>query len=196
MAWASTSWAGFENAAGVTANDPGDLDNGPNNLQNFPVLTSAKTVSGKTTITGKLGPNPNSGHNIQFFSSPSGNEGKKFIGEKSVTSDGSGNATFTFSPASAVPVGQIITATVKNQSLSTSEFFAPRKVTSTTTLVPPDTTTLSGPSGVTKSPTAHFKFASPEPDATFECSLNGGAYYACSSPRKSTASLTEYTPSW
>jgi CSLREA domain-containing protein len=173
---------GLENAAGVTANDPGDLDNGPNNLQNFPVLTSARTVSGKTTITGKLGSTTNSGHNIQFFSSPSGNEGNKFLGEKSVTTDGSGNATFTFSPASAVPVGQTITATVKNQSLSTSEFSAPRKVTSTTTLAPPDTTKLSGPSGVTKSTTAHFTFASPEPDATFECSLDGGAYYACSSP--------------
>ena len=176
---------GFENAAGVTANDPGDLDNGPNDLQNFPVLTSARTISGKTTITGKLGSTPNSGHNIQFFSSPSGNEGKKFIGEKGfVSTDGSGNATFTFSPASAVPVGQVITATVvaQNSSTSTSEFSAPRKVTSTTTLAPPDTTKLSGPSGVTRSPTAHFKFASTDPAATFECSLDGGQYYACSSP--------------
>ena len=176
---------GFENAAGVTANDTGDLDNGPNNLQNFPVLTSAKTVSGKTTITGKLSSTPNSGHNIQFFSSPSGNEGKKFFGEKGfVTTDGSGNATFTFSPASAVPVGQIITATgvAQNSSSSTSEFSAPRKVTSATTLAPPDTTKLSGPSGVTKSPTAHFEFASTDPVATFECSLDGGEYYECSSP--------------
>jgi hypothetical protein len=81
-------------------------------------------------------------------------------------------------------VGQIITATVvaQNSSSSTSEFSAPRKVTSATTLAPPDTTKLSGPSGVTKSPTAHFEFASTDPVATFECSLDGGAYYACSSP--------------
>jgi CSLREA domain-containing protein len=124
---------GFENAAGVTANDPGDVDSGPNNLQNFPVLTSARTVSGKTTIKGKLSSTPNTGHNIQFFSNPSGGEGKKFIGERGfVTTDGSGNATFTFSPANQVPVGQTITATVaaSSQSLSTSEFSAPRKVTS------------------------------------------------------------------
>jgi CSLREA domain-containing protein len=122
---------GFENTAGVTANDPGDVDTGPNNLQNFPVLTSARTVSGKTTITGKLSSTPNSGHNVQFFSNPSGGEGKKFIGERGfVTTDGSGNATFTFSPANPVPAGQTITATVLNQSLSTSEFSAPRKVTS------------------------------------------------------------------
>ena len=122
---------GFENTAGVTANDPGDVDTGPNNLQNFPVLTSARTVSGMTTITGKLSSTPNSGHNVQFFSNPSGGEGKKFIGERGfVTTDGSGNATFTFSPANPVPAGQTITATVLNQSLSTSEFSAPRKVTS------------------------------------------------------------------
>jgi len=41
---------------------------------------------------------------------------------------------------------------------------------------------ISGPSGVTKSLTAHFRFPSPDPEATFECSLDGGAYYGCSSP--------------
>jgi len=35
---------------GVTPNDTGDGDSGPNNLQNFPVLTSLTTASGATTI--------------------------------------------------------------------------------------------------------------------------------------------------
>ena len=46
----------------------------------------------------------------------------------------------------------------------------------------PETSKLSGPSGVTNSPSAHFRFESPNPEATFECSLDGGAYYECSSP--------------
>jgi N-acyl-D-aspartate/D-glutamate deacylase len=52
----------------------------------------------------------------QSFSNSSGNEGKKFIGQKGVTTDASGNATFTFFPATKVAVGQVITAmaTIEN----------------------------------------------------------------------------------
>jgi hypothetical protein len=70
---------GFEDAAGNTANDPGDVDTGANGLQNKPLITSAKTSSTKTTITGKLESRPNSGYTIEFFSNPSANEGKKFL---------------------------------------------------------------------------------------------------------------------
>jgi CSLREA domain-containing protein len=112
-----------------TPNDPGDADSGANNLQNKPVLTSAKTSSTKTTIVGKLGSTPAKTFNIEFFSNPSStNEGKKFVGQKSVTTDGSGNATYTFSPAAKVPVGQTITATATGPSGDTSEFSGPRTV--------------------------------------------------------------------
>jgi large repetitive protein len=46
----------------------------------------------------------------------------------------------------------------------------------------PDTTIVSGPSGVTKRPSAHFEFESLDPEATFERSLDRGIYYDCSSP--------------
>jgi CSLREA domain-containing protein len=132
---------GVEDAAGRTANDPGDADTGSNGLQNFPVITSAKTVSGKTTIEGTLNtlPNPNAdvGYDVQFFSNPSGgDEGKTFIGSTQVTPDPSGNATFTFSPSSTVAVGRTITATAQSSSPialddgNTSEFSAPRTVAS------------------------------------------------------------------
>ena len=176
---------GVEDAAGRTANDLDDPDQGPNTLQNKPVLSSAKTVSGKTTIKGAL----NSGHQgfdylIQFYSNPSGtDEGKKFIGQKIVTTDGIRNATFTFSPATAVSAGQTITATATDSFVGHSEFSAPKTVAlSSGSALSPETTKLSGPSGTTKNPTAHFKFVSPNPDATFECSLDGGSYYECSSP--------------
>jgi hypothetical protein len=120
---------------GATANDPGDADVGPNNLQNKPVLTAAKTVSGKTTIEGRLSSRPDSAYTIQLYSNPSGtNEGKKFIGEIApVHTNASGEVTFTFSPATKVPVGQTITATARAINLDasngdTSEFSAPKKV--------------------------------------------------------------------
>ena len=130
---------GVEDATGRTANDLGDADTGSNGLQNFPVITSAKTVSGATMITGTLNSIPSgagSGYTIQFFSNPAGgDEGKTFIGEINIDADASGNATFTFSPSSTVAVGKTITATAiaafpNLSDLDTSEFSDPRTVTS------------------------------------------------------------------
>jgi parallel beta-helix repeat protein len=115
------------------ANDTGDTDTGPNNLQNKPVLSSAKTVSGKTTIKGNLKTLPilDEPYKVQFFSNPSGNEGKMFLGEKAIRTDKSGLATFTFSPATKVAVGQTITATATRTSThDTSEFSSARTVAS------------------------------------------------------------------
>jgi hypothetical protein len=174
---------GFEDAAGKTANDPGDIDAGANGLQNFPVLTSAKKTSTGTTIVGTLGSATSKTYQVQFFSNPSGNEGKTFLGQKSVTTNSSGNVSFTFTTSKAISAGQTITATATDSAGNTSEFSAPKTVAlASGSALSPETTKISGPSGVTRNPTAHFKFTSPDPDATFECSLDGGAYYPCSSP--------------
>jgi hypothetical protein len=101
-----------------TPNDPGDADTGPNGLQNKPVISSAKTSSTKTTITGTLASVPNTLYRVEFYSNPSGtDEGKKFLGLKLVSTDASGNATFTFSPASKVAAGQTVTATARGELL-------------------------------------------------------------------------------
>ena len=130
-------FGGFEDAHGNTANDPGDVDSGANGLQNKPVITSAKTSSTKTTITGKLASTPNRGYDSEFYSNPAGtDEGKKFIGQKSiVNTDSAGNVTFTFSTSTKIPVGQTVTATARSVNFDasngdTSEFSAARKVTS------------------------------------------------------------------
>jgi CSLREA domain-containing protein len=120
---------GTENAAGATANDTGDRDTGANDLQNKPNITSAKTVGDTTTIQAKLNSTPNDGFFVQFFSNPSGNEGKTFIGSKSVSTNSDGNVTFTFTPSQAVPVGQTVTATaLEFVGANTSEFSGPRQV--------------------------------------------------------------------
>jgi CSLREA domain-containing protein len=116
---------------GPTANDPGDADTGPNGLQNKPVVRSAKTGALKTTVNARLNSTPNRTFTVQFFSNPAGgDEGKKFMGQKSVTTDGSGNVSFSFSPAQKVGLGRTVTATATNPAGSTSEFSAPRTIVS------------------------------------------------------------------
>jgi CSLREA domain-containing protein len=124
---------------GLTPNDgPGDLDTGTNNLQNFPVITSAKTGQQATTIKGTLegvksqGLAP--GYIIQFFSSPEGtrDEGKKLIGKQVVVdANNDGIMPFTFKPNTTVKVGNFVTATATyDETHDTSEFSAPKKVRS------------------------------------------------------------------
>ncbi len=51
-------------------------------------------------------------------------------------------------------------------------------------VVPPDTTIQSGPSGTVLPETVSFTFTASEGGASFECSLDGGAYGACVSPKQ------------
>ncbi len=51
-------------------------------------------------------------------------------------------------------------------------------------ITPPETSITDGPSGEVSSPDATFTFGSPDPTATFECSMDGAAYGACSSPKE------------
>ncbi len=120
---------GADSSTGVTANDPGDTDVGPNGLQNKPGLTSATTSGSTTTIRGKLNSTPNTTFTVQLFSNRLGtDEGKKFIGQKSVTTGADGKATFTKAINPAVPAGQTITATATDPGGNTSEFSAPKTV--------------------------------------------------------------------
>ena len=111
---------------GVTANDPGDADDGPNRLQNFPILTFAGSGT-NTVVTGTLNSRANMTYRLEFFASaatdPTGfGGGETFIGATDVTTDGNGNANFTFLRVVPVPVGQFITATATSATGDTSEF--------------------------------------------------------------------------
>ncbi|MDT3778358.1 DUF4347 domain-containing protein [Nitrospira sp. MA-1] len=105
------------NADGVTANDVGDGDTGPNNLQNFPVLTSANTDGAANVyVAGTLNSTATTNYRIEFFASttPDGSgygEGEVYIGFINVTTDGSGNVNFFQNLTAAVSAGTSITAT-------------------------------------------------------------------------------------
>ena len=115
------------NDDGVTPNHPGGAIPGPNNLQNYPVLTSAVSTGGKTTIMGTLNGAASSRYLIQFFANvaadPSGyGQGQTLIGSITVTTDSNGNASFTATFTATVPSGQFVIATATDSTGDTSEF--------------------------------------------------------------------------
>jgi hypothetical protein len=116
---------------GVTPNDPGDGDTGPNALQNYPVLTSAVASGGNTTITGTLNSTPNTSFYVEFFAGaaadPTGfGEGQTYLGAVSnVTTNAAGNAAINAVLTGTPPAGQtFITATATDNAelANTSEF--------------------------------------------------------------------------
>jgi hypothetical protein len=113
---------------GVTPNDPGDTDTGPNNLQNYPILTSVTNGGGNTSIAGRLNSAANTSYRIEFFANdtidPSGfGEGQSFVGFTNATTDGSGNVSFNAS-VPQIAAGRQVTATATDPNGNTSEFSA------------------------------------------------------------------------
>ena len=113
-------------ADSVTPNDADDGDAGPNNLQNFPVLTTAQTDGAVTQVIGSLTSTANTnGFKIEFFSSPAcdalGNgEGSVFLGSTTVHTTGNVGA-FDVNTLPATTVGHVITATATSPTNNTSE---------------------------------------------------------------------------
>jgi parallel beta-helix repeat protein len=115
---------------GPTPNDPDDVDSGPNNLQNFPVLASALATPTSIRIQGTLnaGIPFASGCRIEFFSSPACDpsgfgEGETFLGSADVRTDAFGNAPIDATFPAQNSAGNAITATA-TIGLNTSEFSA------------------------------------------------------------------------
>jgi PASTA domain len=73
------------------------------------------------------------------------------------------------------------------QGSSTSVEFDWTAVDTGPDLVPPETTITSGPTSLTADTDATFSFTADEPGSTFECSLDGGAFLACTSPQSYSA---------
>ena len=111
---------------GVTANDADDPDTGPNNRQNFPILTDAKP-STSTVIDGTLNSIASTTFRVEFFSNDACDgsnygEGQTYLGFLDVITDAGGDATFTATLAPTVSAGEFITATATDPSNNTSEF--------------------------------------------------------------------------
>ncbi|HEY9171019.1 MAG TPA: PA14 domain-containing protein, partial [Verrucomicrobiae bacterium] len=111
----------------IPPNDAGDADDGPNRLQNSPVVSFATTIPGQTTVWGSLDSQPNTVYRIEFFANPTRDpsgygEGEIFLGSTSVTTDGNGDVTFNASVPQSAPLDWIVTATATDADGNTSPF--------------------------------------------------------------------------
>ncbi len=111
---------------GPTPNDTGDPDEGANTLYNAPYLSRAVPGAGEVTVAGRYNGHSNTVVNIQFFGNatcdPGGaGEGQTYLGQISVTTDATGDATF-LPPLAAAATDGFITATATGPAGDTSEF--------------------------------------------------------------------------
>ncbi len=118
------------NDDGVTLNTAGGPHTGPNDLQNYPVLTTAAFNGDFLNANGTLNSIANTTFRLEFFSNPacdaSGHgQGKTFLGTQNVTTDGSGNSTpFAASFPDSDISARAISATATDPAGNTSEFSA------------------------------------------------------------------------
>jgi len=117
-------------ALGLTPNDLDDPDNGPNHSQNFPLITSAVSAGGDTTVHGRLNSTPGSQFTIDFYANDAclGRpqdyyEGRQYLGSAPVTTDGGGDASIdAVLSGVTVSASQVVTATATDTNGNTSEF--------------------------------------------------------------------------
>ena len=113
-------------AGSVTANDTGDGDTGPNNLQNFPEITSANFDGINTTISGTINSTANTTFTIELFSNTAGDpsgfgEGETFLGTTTSITDAGGDGTWTLVVSGDV-TGLVLSSTATDPAGNTSEF--------------------------------------------------------------------------
>ena len=109
----STNGPGIDlNGDGALPPDGNDVDGGPNNTQNFPVITSASLSGTDLTISGLLDTDGlNTQYRIEIFGNTAGTkdatygEGRFFLDAITVTTDGLGDAVFTNVVLSGIPQG-------------------------------------------------------------------------------------------
>jgi len=114
---------------GVVLNDS-NAHSGPNDFQNFPVITSVTGTPSAVTIAGTFTAAyepAGSTFNLDFFANTSGDgsgygQGMTYLGSATVTTDASGAASFSVT-FSNVPAGQnVFSATATDANGNTSEF--------------------------------------------------------------------------
>jgi len=117
---------------GPNFNDAGDADDGPNHIQNFPILKTVTLLGPQgtgTRIQGKLDTIPSTTFDLDFYSNAACSnfprellEGETYLGSTQVTTDGSGHADIDVTLSATIEAGQKVSATATDPAGNTSEF--------------------------------------------------------------------------
>lgn len=110
-----------------TPNDANDVDGGPNNGQNYPVLNAAVLAAGVLTVRGILDSAPNAKFVIDFYfnAKPGAHnfgQGEHYLGSLPVTTDANGHVSFTFTGDGKLGAGYIAATATNLDNGDTSEF--------------------------------------------------------------------------
>ena len=111
---------------GVTLNNSAG-HTGPNDYENFPVITAVNSAGGVTTVTGSLSSTADTTFAVDFYTLSSINasgygEGRYVLGSTSVMTDVTGNADFVFQFPTPAGGARFATATATDPGGNTSEF--------------------------------------------------------------------------
>ncbi len=118
---------GTEDGFGVTANHVGGAVSGPNDLQNYPIITAAACISTLTAVSGTLNSSASHGFLVDVYRNSiadlSGHgQGQIYVGSTTLRTDGSGNGSFTLT-ANGNLAGQSFSVTATDEITGdTSEF--------------------------------------------------------------------------
>ena len=112
---------------GVSPNDMGDGDAGPNHTQNYPIVSSSISNGSITGIQGTLNSTASTTFTLEFFAnaqcdSSNFGEGEMPLDSKKVRTNPSGNASYNVAFPIGLTPGKAITATATDSAGNTSEF--------------------------------------------------------------------------
>jgi uncharacterized protein (TIGR03437 family) len=160
---------------GITPNDSCDGDRGANNLQNYPIITSASVTGDQVTVTGILDSVPNATYTLEFFANTACHasgygQGQTLIGSAEVATGNNCRADFELTFPIAVSAGQFITATATDAGNNTSEFSKCLQANTRADLMVNVTAPATAPIG--SSLTYQITVTNLGPDATTEVILN------------------------
>ena len=117
---------------GVQPNDPGDADDGANDGQNFPLVSSVQHLGPQgagTRVQGFLRSTPSTTFTLDFYGNDGCTarpqdflEGRTWLGEAQVTTDGTGSTAFDVTLPTEIGPQDFVSATATDPNGSTSEF--------------------------------------------------------------------------